>query len=139
MTAFETAKKFFDACESAKGWTGCGRYVADDATFVAQASAMTGIDTVEAYCEWNVGFAVTAPGASWDVHASAFDESTRTAIFFATYHAKHTGEGGPVPPTQKETNTHYVYALVMDDDDKVQRMTKIWNSSWAFREFGWAD
>ena len=96
MTAFENAKLFFDACESAKGWAGCSQYVADGATFAAQASAMAGIDTVEAYCEWNVGFAAIAPGATWDIHASAFDESTKTALFFATFNAKHTGEGGPV-------------------------------------------
>ena len=33
---------------------------------------------------------------------------------------------------------HYVYALEMNPDDKVERMTKIWNAPWALRELGWA-
>ena len=62
---------------------------------------------------------------------------TRNAVFFATYHAKHTGDGGPVPPTNKETNSHYVYVLTMNEDDKVERMTKVWNAPWAMKELGW--
>ena len=46
----------------------------------------------------------------------------RIAVFFATYHAKHTGEDGPVPPTQKETHSHYVYALTMNTDNQVEKM-----------------
>jgi hypothetical protein len=80
---------------------------------------------------------VTTPGSSYDLHSASFDDDTRTAVFFATYHARHTGEGGPVPPTGQETNTHYVYVLEMDGDDKVAHMTKIWNAPWAMRELGW--
>ena len=59
-------------------------------------------DTVEAYCEWMAAFGgVTAPGATYDLHTSSYDPETKTAVFFATYHAKHTGEGGPVPPPNK--------------------------------------
>ncbi|MCK4961593.1 MAG: nuclear transport factor 2 family protein [Anaerolineales bacterium] len=138
MTAFENAQKFFVACETAKGWAGCREYVADGASFVAQSEPLAEIDSVEAYCEWMAGFAsITAPGASYDLHVSCFDDATRTAVFFATYHAKHTGEGGPVPPTQKETHSHYVYFLTMGDDDKVERVTKVWNAPWAMRELGW--
>ena len=79
----------------------------------------------------------TVPGATYDLHTSSYDESTRTAVFFATFHAKHTGAGGPVPPTNKETNTHYVYLLTMNEDDKVERMTKVWNATWAMKELGW--
>src|SRR5215216_4381439 len=62
------------------------------------------VKTVEGYCDWMYGLGtITAPGAAYDLHASCYDEATRTAVFFATYHAKHTGEGGPVPPTHKET------------------------------------
>jgi hypothetical protein len=61
----------------------------------------------------------------------------KPAVFFGTYHARHTGEGGPVPPTNKETNTHYVYVLTMNGDDKVARMIKVWNAPWAMNELGW--
>ena len=137
MTAFENAKKFFVACETSKGWAGCKGYVADGASFVAQSEPLAETDTVEAYCEWMAGFSTTAPGATYDLHVSCFDDATRTALFFATYHAKHTGEGGPVPPTQKETHSHYVDLLAMNSDNKVERMTKVWNAPWAMRELGW--
>ncbi len=139
MTTFENAKKFFAACEAAEGWAGCEQYVADNAAFEAQSEPLVDINTVQDYCEWMAGFGtITAPGASYDLHSSSYDEESRTAVFFATYHAKHTGDGGPVPPTQMETNSHYVYALTMDADDKVAKMVKIWNAPWAMRELGWA-
>jgi hypothetical protein len=138
MTAFENATKFFTACEAPEGWAGCQPYVAEGATFTAQSEPLVEVKTVQAYCDWMYGLAtVTAPGATYDLHASAYDEKIRTAIFFATDHAKHTGEGGPVPPTHKETHSHYVYFLTMNDENKVARMVKVWNAPWAMRELGW--
>jgi hypothetical protein len=61
--------------------------------------------------------------------AAAFDETTNTAIFFATFHARHTGEGGPAAPTNKETHTDDV--LQMNDEHKVASMVKVWNAPWA--------
>jgi hypothetical protein len=58
-------------------------------------------------------------------------------LFFSTFIAAHTGDGGPVAPTGKETNSHYVYVIKMNDAGKVAHVTKIWNSSWALRELGW--
>jgi len=140
MSAFENARGFLEACDSARGWAGCQRYVADGARFRCQAAALAGIETVEAYCEWAAAIGnVTAPGARYELHAAGWDEERRTALFFATYHARHTGEGGPVPPTGKETHTNYVYALTMDANDQVASMTKVWNAPWALRELGWAE
>lgn len=138
MTAFETAKKFFEACEAPAGWAGCKDFVADNAPFVAQSEPLAEIDTVEAYCDWMAAFGkVTAPGATYDLHTCSYDEGNNTAVFFATYHAKHTGDGGPVPPTQNETQSHYVYVLAMNADNRVERMVKIWNAPWAMKELGW--
>ena len=106
--------------------------------FQAQSEPLVDVDTVEAYCDWMKGFGtVTAPGATYELHTSSYDDATRTAVFFATYHAKHTGDGGPVPPTHKETSSHYVYLLTMNGDDKVEKMTKVWNAPWAMKELGW--
>lgn len=139
MSAFDTAKAFFEACESGKGWAGCKQFVADGATFTVQTEAMAEIKTVEEYAETMAGLAnQVLPGCSYDVHAAAYDDDSNTAIFFATFHARHTGDGGPVPATNKETHTHYVYALTMDESDKVCKMVKVWNSNWAFAELGWA-
>lgn len=138
MSAFENAAKFFAACETAEGWEGCKHYVADDAVFTAQSEPLTEVKTVKDYCEWMAGFGkVTAPGSTYDLHASAYDEKTRNAVFFATYHARHTGDGGPVAPTNKETHSHYVYVLTMNEENKIERMVKVWNASWALRELGW--
>ncbi len=138
MTTFENAKKFFVACEAAEGWAGCEQYVADNASFEAQSEPLIEIKTVKDYCEWMAGFAkVTVPGSTYILHTSSYDEESRIAVFFATYHAKHTGDGGPVPPTNKETDSHYVYALTMDADDKIEKMVKIWNAPWAMNELGW--
>ena len=82
-TILEPAKLFFEACETGKGWAGCKEYVADGASFVAQSEPLAETDTVEAYCEWMAGFATVAPGATYDLHVSCFDDATRTAIFFA--------------------------------------------------------
>ena len=94
--------------------------------------------TVEGYADWMKGFGTTtAKGCSYDLHAGAYDEKSKTALFFATFTGSHVGEGGPVPPTNKTTKTHYVYALTMNGDDKVARMTKVWNAPWAMKELGW--
>jgi hypothetical protein len=138
MSAFENAREFFDACETSEGWEGCKQYVADGAPFFAQCEPLAEIDTVEAYCEWMADMGtILAAGANYDINASGFDERTRTAIFFGTYHLKHTGEGGPVPPTHKETDAHYVYCLTMNADDRIEKMVKIWNAPWTLRELGW--
>lgn len=138
MIAFENAKKFFHACESAKGWIGCKQYVAKEASFTSQCEPLTGVDTVESYCEWMFGMGtVIAPGATYDLHTSSYDEKSNSAVFFATYNAKHTGEGGPVSPTLKETHSHYVYIMTMNADDKIESMIKVWNAPWAMKELGW--
>ena len=139
MSAFDNATRFFHACETAQGWAGCKQYVAANASFTGQSEPMMGIDTVEAYCEWMADFGNNiVPGCSYDLHASAYDETNGTAIFFATFTGTHTGDAGPVPPTHQQTNSHYVYALTMDADDKVASMVKVWNASFALRELGWS-
>ncbi|NQU35943.1 MAG: hypothetical protein HQ521_22155 [Bacteroidetes bacterium] len=138
MNLFEKAEKFFHTCESLEGWDSCKDFVAENAEFIAQSEPLTEVTTVKGYVDWVTGFGtVTAPGSTYELHAAGFDEANKTAIFFATYKATHKGEGGPVPPTNKTTHTHYVYAIKMNDDGKVVSMTKIWNASWALRELGW--
>ena len=85
-------------------------------SFSAQ-SSLVDVKTVQGYSDWMMGFGTTtAKGYSYDLHASAYDEKSKTALFFATFTGSHVGEGGPVPPTHKTTNTHYVYVLTMNGD-----------------------
>ncbi len=139
MILFENAKKFFHNCESLGGWEKCKDFVAENATFNGQCEPLVELKTVEDYVGWMVGFGTIAPGCSYELHASSFDETNKIALFFATYTATHTGDGGPVPPTNKTTNAEYVYALKMNEEGKVVSMTKIWNASWTLRELGWME
>ena len=138
MESFENATKFFHACESLKGWDVCQQYIADGATFSAQCEPLVDIDNVKDYSNWMAGFgSVTTPGCSYTLDASAYAESTNIALFFGTFTGKHTGEGGPVPPTGNETNTQYVYILTMNAQGLISEMVKVWNAPWALNELGW--
>ena len=138
MSAFENATKFFHACDSLRGWEGCSPYVAPDASFEAQAEPLVDVSTVEAYAEWMVGLGSVLKGCTYELHTSSYDEADKTAVFFATFTGSHVGEGGPVPPTGKETNTQYVYVVTMNDEDQVEKVCKVWNAPWALKELGWA-
>ncbi|MDA9235700.1 hypothetical protein N9P27_01050 [bacterium] len=60
------------------------------------------------------GLGTTAlAGARYKLHSSAWDAESNCALFFSTFIAAHTGDGGPVAPTGKETNSHYVYVIKM--------------------------
>ena len=138
MDLLENAEKFFHNCESAKGWEACKDYVAQNAKFNAQSEPLVEITAIKDYVDWMAGLGgITMPGSSYEINASAYDEGKNTVLFFATFTGTHSGEGGPIPPTNKTTNSHYVYALKMNGDGKVESMTKIWNASWALRELGW--
>ena len=139
MSKYEVAKNFFNACETPLGWEGCKAFVSPNSSFQAQSEPLAEMNTIEAYCDWMKAFGtVTAAGAHYTLHSSAWDEATNTALFFATYHATHVGDGGPVPPTQQSTNSHYVYVIEIGDDNLVTRLTKIWNAPWAMTELGWS-
>ena len=48
--AYESALKFFEACETCKGWEGCKEYVVtEDAQFEVQAEALKDITTIQGY------------------------------------------------------------------------------------------
>jgi len=133
----ETAEKFFAACETGKGWQGCQAYCHPDATFSAQAGALAGVETLEQYSEWMKGLYGPVPNATYDLKAFATDDERQVVVAYAVFSGSHTGDGGPIPPTGKSTQTDYVYAMAFDGD-KIQHMTKIWNDGFALKELGWA-
>ncbi len=138
MTPFEIATAFFHACESLEGWAGCRQYTADGAAFSAQSEPLADLTKVEEYCEWMAGVG-NGPlkGCRYTLHNCSYDEVNSTALFFATFIGTHTGEGGPVSATQQSTASHYVYAIEMNNEGKVSKLTKIWNAPWALKELGW--
>lgn len=133
----ETAERFFDACETGKGWDVCRDFCHPDATFSAQADALGAVETLEGYTEWMKGLLTPVPDGSYEIRSFAVDESRNNVIAYAVFRGTHTGEGGPVPPTGQKVAADYVY--VMDfEGDRIRHMTKIWNDGISLKQLGWA-
>ena len=133
----DVAERFFDACETGKGWEQCERYCHPGATFSAQSDALQGIDTLEAYADWMKGLLTIVPDGVAELRSFGVDESRNNVSAYAVFRGTHTGDGGPVPPTGKSAEADYVY--VMDfDGDKIRHMTKIWNDTITMQQLGWA-
>ncbi len=132
----ERAERFFDACETGKGWDACSEYCHPNATFSAQAGALAEVDTLEGYTEWMKGLFGPVPDGRYELRSFAVDEARDNVTAFAVFHGTHTGDGGPVPPTGKQVAADYVY--VMDfDDGRIKHMTKIWNDTVSLGQLGW--
>ena len=107
----ETSDQFFDACETGKGWEGCEQYCHADATFSAQAGALAGIETLQAYTDWMKGLLTPIPDGRYELRSFAVDEDRNNVIAYAVFRGTHTGEGGPVPPTGNQAEADYVYVM----------------------------
>ena len=44
---------------------------------------------------------------------------------------------GQAGPEMFDSNDDITWEVTMNDNDKVERMTKIWNAPWAMKELGW--
>jgi predicted ester cyclase len=133
----ETAERFFDACETGKGWTVCRQYCHSDATFSAQAGALADVTTLEGYTEWMKGLLTPLPDGRYEVRSFAVDEGRNNVAAYGVFRGTHTDNGGPVPPTGKRVEADYVY--IMDfDGDRIRHMTKIWNDGVSLKQLGWA-
>ncbi len=137
MSIKETARRFFDACESGKGWESCREFCRENATFSAQADALTGIDTIRGYADWMQGLYAFAPNANYEIRAFAADEDRHNVTGYGIFRATHTHEGGPLPPTGRSVEAEYVY-IMQFDGDKISHMTKVWNDAHSFAQLGWA-
>jgi len=131
------ALAFFDACETGQGWAACKQYCTCDASFSAQADALVGVDTLQGYTDWMTGIVAVMPDARYEMLAFGVDEERKAIAAAAVFHATHTGEGGPVPPTGKSVSSDYCYVIKLEDG-KVAHMTKVWNDGHALRAAGWA-
>ena len=132
-----TAEAFFTACETGKGWDACSAYCSPGATFSAQAEPLSGVKTLAEYTDWMKGIMTVLPDARYEVKSFATDAQRNNVAAYGVFHATHTGQGGPVPPTGKRTSTDYVYVMQFADG-KIVHMTKIWHSGLALKDLGWA-
>ncbi len=137
MNITETARKFFDACETGGGWAECAQYCHEGATFSCQADALAEVDTLEGYTEWTRGILTPIPDGHYELKAFSTDTGRDVVTAFAVFKGTQTGPGPVDPPTGKAVATEYVYAMEFDGD-QIRHMTKIWNDVQALRDLGWA-
>ena len=100
-TQLESAREFFEACETGKGWEGCKAFCHPDATFSSQTTVLADISTLEGYCEWMKNLLTPIPDGHYELKFFAADEARDSVAAFAVFHGTQTGPGGPVPPTGK--------------------------------------
>ena len=128
-----TARQFFEACETGKGWDVCNAFCTSDATFSSQTTALSEISTLEGYCEWMKGLLTPIPDGHYELKFFAADEADKSVAAFAVFHGTQTGEGGPVPPTGKSIAADYVYHIEFDGE-QIKHMTKIWNDTISLQQ-----
>lgn len=137
MTITNTARDFFEACESGKGWEICKSWCHDDATFSCQSDALAEVNTLAGYADWMKGLLGPLPDGRYELNAFATDEGRGTVVASAVFLGTHTAEGGPVPPTGKNVAADYVYVMAFDGP-KIRHMTKVWNDAQSLKALGWA-
>ena len=101
----QTARAFFDACETGKGWAECSAYCHQDASFAAQAEPLADLRTLEQYAEWMKGLLVFVPDGRYAVKSFATDPERNNVCAYAVFSGTHSADGGPMPPTGKSTST----------------------------------
>ena len=132
----ETAERFFDACETGKGWEECKTYCHPDATFSCQADALAEVNSLEGYTEWMKGLLTPIPDGRYELKSFSVDESRKNVSAYAIFRGTHTGEGGPMPATGKQVEADYVYVMEFEGDH-IRHMTKIWNDGFSLKQLGW--
>jgi len=137
MNITDTARDFFEACETGKGWAVCKTWCHDGAGFSCQADALADVTDVAGYTEWMKGLLGPIPDGHYELKAFAADEARSAVVAAGVFHGTQTGDGGPVAATGKTVATDYVYVMQFDDG-KIRHMTKIWNDVPALRALGWA-
>ena len=105
----EQAKSFFEACETGKGWESCKAYCHPEATFSAQADALSDIKTVEGYTEWTKNLLTPIPDGRYELKFMAADEERNCVAAFAVFHGTQTGPGGPGEPTGNTVATRFIH------------------------------
>ena len=71
----DIAEKFFDACDTGKGWDSCSTYCNADATFSAQASPLSEVKTLAQYTDWMKGMMGLFPDGRYELKSFATDRT----------------------------------------------------------------
>lgn len=132
----ETARQFFDACETGGGWDACAAFCTPDASFSAQAEPVADITMLAGYCDWMKGLLTALTDGRYTVKSFATDAAGHSVCAYGVFTGTHLA-GGPVPPTGKTAEADYVYVMQFTGD-RISPMTRIWNAGWTLRQLGWA-
>ncbi|GGZ68011.1 MAG: ester cyclase [Paraglaciecola chathamensis] len=133
----QTAELFFDACETGKGWDACKAYCHPNATFSAQAGALSDIGDVESYTAWMQWLLTAVPDGHYELKSFSTDEKRNCVTAFGVLHGTQTGPSVSGEPTGNVIAADYVYAMQFEGG-LISHVTKIWNDSVSLQQLGWA-
>jgi hypothetical protein len=94
----QTARAFFDACETGKGWAACSAYCQPNASFAAQAEPLADMQTLQQYTDWMKAMLVVLPDASYAVKSFAADHERNNVCAFAVFSAPTPARAARCPP-----------------------------------------
>ena len=81
MASFtEIAAKFFEACETGKGWDGCRAYCKPNATFSAQAEPLADVRTLQQYTDWMKAVLTFIPDGRYELRSFATDDKGKSVV-----------------------------------------------------------
>ena len=119
MSITETAREFFEACETGRGNPKFVESAPEDVVAETRANLEAILDGM------------------YELKSFSADEGRAIVTAFAVFKGTQTGPGPADPPTGKSVAADYVYAMEFDGD-RIKHMTKIWNDVQSLRELGWA-
>jgi len=78
----EIAAKFFEACETGKGWDGCKAYCKPNATFSAQAEPLADVRTLQQYTDWMKAVLTFIPDGRYELRSFATDDKGKSVCAY---------------------------------------------------------
>ena len=84
-TNLESARQFFEACETGKGWEACKGFCHSDATFSSQTTVLADISSLEDYCEWVKNLFTPIPDGHYELKFFAADEGPKLGSWFWSF------------------------------------------------------
>ena len=135
-TNLNTAKQFFEACESGKGWEACSAFCHPEATFSSQTTVLSEISTLEDYCEWMKNLFTPVPDGHYELKFFAADDARNSVGAFAVFHGTETGPAIPAPQTGKTIAADYVYHMEFEGD-RVKHIVAFMNDTISLQQLVW--
>jgi len=133
----DQATLFFEACETGQGWDACRAYCQPDATFSAQSTVLSDINSLKDYTQWMKNLLTPVPDGHYEMKSFSQDNERGHVTAFAVFLGTQTGPGGPGEPTGNKIAADYVYCMEFESG-LIKHVTKIWNDTISLQQLGWA-